>query len=574
MDRIKENWFISMKRADFKGIGEMFNISPILARIIRNRDIVEYRDIDLYLNGTISDLHDGMLMKDMDVAVDILKEKILNQELIRIIGDYDVDGVNSTFILEEGLKKLGANVDTDIPDRILDGYGLSQVLIDRALEDNIDTIITCDNGIAAYDEIAYGKSMGLTIIVTDHHKVPYIDVGGEREYLTPPADAIVNPYSLGCLYNFKGLCGAAIAYKVMEALHEVMNENPEDVDYLIENVALATICDVMDLINENRIFVTQGLEMLRRTKNHGLRALMDINEINPKYISAYHVGFIIGPCLNASGRLDTAKKALKLLNSASYEEALKYATELKTLNESRKEMTARGVENAISLIENTSILDDRVLVVYLEDCHESIAGIIAGRIRERYHKPTFILTDGDGFVKGSGRSIDSYHMFDELCRCRALLIKFGGHRLAAGLSLLKKDIDAFRKILNETCKLTEDDLMEKIAIDMELPFKHATIKLTEELKKLEPFGKGNKTPLFAVRNVKISNPAILGKEGNVLRFQARDAYGTYIDGVYFGEAKKCLQYIDEKDEISLTYYPKINEYMGESRLQIVMRNYK
>jgi len=574
MDKIKENWFISMKKADFKGIGEMFNISPILARIIRNRDIIEHHDIDLYLNGTINDLYDGMLLKDMGVAVDILKEKIQNKESIRIIGDYDVDGVNSTYILEEGLRKLGAKVDTDIPDRIADGYGLNPVLIDRALEDNVDTIITCDNGIAAYDEIAYGKSMGLTIIVTDHHKVPYIDVGGEREYLMPPADAVVNPYGLGCTYEFKGLCGAAIAYKVIEALYEVMNENPEDVDYLIENVALATICDVMDLINENRIFVIQGLEMLRRTKNLGLKALMAINDIDPKYISAYHVGYIIGPCLNASGRLDTAKKALKLLNSTTYEEALGYANELKQLNENRKEMTAKGVENAISIIENSSINDHKVLVVYLEDCHESIAGIIAGRIRERYYKPTFILTDGEGFVKGSGRSIDGYHMFDELCKCRALLIRFGGHRLAAGLSLKRENIDELRNVLNETCQLTHEDLTEKITIDMELPFQYATIELTEELKKIEPFGKGNKTPLFAARNVRISNPGIFGKDENVLRFQAKDQYGTSVDGVYFGEARKCLDYITSKGEVSITYYPKINEYMGEVRLQIVMKNYK
>ena len=386
-----EKWFVTMKKADFRAIGEKYRISPILARLIRNRDVIGDKAVDFYLNGTIADLYDGMLMKDMDRAVEILTEKICGGEAIRVIGDYDIDGVNATYILQEGLSRLGADVDTDIPDRIKDGYGLNRQLIDRAIEDGIDTIITCDNGIAAAEEITYGKSQGLTIIVTDHHEVPFLDAGGEKEYLLPQADAVVDPHRPDCEYPFKGLCGAAVAYKVVEALYEVMQRDVDDIDYLMENVAIATVGDVMDLCGENRVFVRQGLEMLKRTRNEGLKALIECTQVPAERLNAYHIGFVIGPCINAGGRLDTAKRALELLCAKNRREAVMLAEDLKALNDSRKEMTEKGVAQAVEQIETTSLKDDKVLVVYLQDCHESIAGIIAGRIRERYYRPVFIL---------------------------------------------------------------------------------------------------------------------------------------------------------------------------------------
>ena len=421
-----EKWFVSMKKADFNGIAERYHVSPILARLIRNRDLMTDEEIGFYLNGTIADLYDGMLMRDMDKAVEILAEKIRGGEAIRVIGDYDIDGVNATYVLQEGISKLGGEVDTDIPDRIRDGYGLNKMLIDRALEDGIDTIVTCDNGIAAAEEIAYGKQKGLTIIVTDHHEVPYLEAGGVKEYLLPQADAVVDPHRVDCEYPFKGLCGAAVAYKLVEALYEVMQKDVDDIDYLMENVAIATVGDVMDLTGENRIFVKQGLEMLKRTGNLGLRALIECTGVPVDRLSAYHIGFVLGPCINASGRLDTAKRALELLNAPNRREAVMLAEDLKALNDSRKEMTEKGVEQAVEQIENTSLKEDKVLVVYLPECHESIAGIIAGRIKERYYRPTFVLTQGEEGVKGSGRSIESYNMFEEMCRCRALFTKLGG----------------------------------------------------------------------------------------------------------------------------------------------------
>ena len=506
-----EKWFLTMKKADFNSIARKYHISPITARLIRNRDVIGDEAIDFYLNGTIADLYDGMLMQDMDKAVEILAEKIGEEKQIRIIGDYDIDGVNATYILQEGLSGLGAHVDTDIPDRIKDGYGLNIDLINRALDDGVDTIITCDNGIAAADEIAYGKKNGLTVIVTDHHEVPYVEMNGEKEYLLPMADAVVDPHRADCGYPFKGLCGAAVAYKLIEALYNIMQRDPEDVDYLMENVAIATVGDVMDLTGENRIFVKQGLEMLKRTKNQGLKALIECTGIDVERLSAYHIGFVLGPCINASGRLDTAKRALELLNAKTRREAVMLAEDLKALNDSRKEMTEKGVEEAVQMIESTSLKDDKVLVVYLPDCHESIAGIIAGRIKERYYRPTFVLTKAEEGVKGSGRSIESYDMFAQMCRCRALFTKFGGHKLAAGLSLEEGNVERFRETINDLADLTEEDLQMKVSIDMLLPFPYITEQLIGELQLLEPFGKGNTKPLFAERNLRVIGPRIFGK---------------------------------------------------------------
>ncbi len=569
-----EKWFIAMKKADFNRIAEKYHISPITARLIRNRDIIGDDAIDFYLNGTIADLYDGMLMKDMDRAVDILAEKIREEKRIRVIGDYDIDGVNATYILQEGLSGLGADVDTDIPDRIKDGYGLNKMLIDRALDEGIDTIITCDNGIAAADEIAYGKAHGLTVIVTDHHEVPYIEISEEKEYILPPADAVVDPHRSDCGYPFKGLCGAAVAYKLIEALYNVMQRDPEDVDYLMENVAIATVGDVMDLTGENRIFVKQGLEMLKYTHNPGLKALIECTGINVERLNAYHIGFVIGPCINASGRLDTAKRALELLNARSRREAVMLAEDLKALNDSRKEMTEKGVEEAVQLIETTSLKEDKVLVVYLPDCHESIAGIIAGRLKERYYRPVFVLTKAEEGVKGSGRSIETYDMFAQMCRCRALFTKFGGHKLAAGLSLEEENVQRFRETINALADLSEEDLQMKVSIDMCLPFPYITEKLIRELELLEPFGKGNPKPLFAEKNLRVIRPAIFGKNRNVLKCRLEDSSGNQMEAVYFGDVETCLAQMEKKPVMSFTYYPTVNEYMGRRTLQLTIVNYQ
>ena len=573
-----EKWFVAMKKADFNGIAEKYQISPIIARLMRNRDVIGDEAIDFYLNGTVEDLYDGLLMKDMDRAVDILKEKIEEGKKIRVIGDYDIDGVNATYILQQGLAGLGADVDTDIPDRIKDGYGLNQMLIDRALEDDVDTIITCDNGIAAMSEIAYGKENGMTIVVTDHHEIPYLEENGEKKYLLPPADAVVNPHRADCEYPFKGLCGAAVAYKLVEVLYRVSGKSEQEVDHLqeslMENVAIATIGDVMDLVGENRVFVKKGLELLKTTKNEGLHALMQCTGVDTANLNTYHIGFVIGPCINAGGRLDTAKRALELLNASNRREAVTLAADLKELNDSRKEMTEEGVEEAVRQIESSSWKDDQVLVVYLPECHESIAGIIAGRIKERYYRPTFVLTKGETGVKGSGRSIEAYDMFAEMSRCRELFTKFGGHKLAAGFSLEEENVEVFRKRINELADLTEEDLQMKVSIDMRLPFPYINEELIHELKILEPFGKGNGKPLFAESKLRVIQPRIFGKNRNVLKCRLEDQQGNQMEAVYFGEVEDCLRQMEKKQIMSFTYYPSINEYMGRRTIQLTIVNYQ
>lgn len=567
-----------MKKADFNGIAEKYQISPIIARLMRNRDVIGDEAIDFYLNGTVEDLYDGLLMKDMDRAVDILKEKIEEGKKIRVIGDYDIDGVNATYILQQGLAGLGADVDTDIPDRIKDGYGLNQMLIDRALEDDVDTIITCDNGIAAMNEIAYGKEQGMTIVVTDHHEVPYLEENGEKKYLLPPADAVVDPHRADCEYPFKGLCGAAVAYKLVEVLYRVSGKSEQEVEHLqeslMENVAIATIGDVMDLVGENRVFVKKGLELLKTTKNEGLHALMQCTGVDTSNLNTYHIGFVIGPCINAGGRLDTAKRALELLNASNRREAVTLAADLKELNDSRKEMTEEGVEEAVRQIESSSWKDDQVLVVYLPECHESIAGIIAGRIKERYYRPTFVLTKGETGVKGSGRSIEAYDMFAEMSRCRELFTKFGGHKLAAGLSLEEENVEVFRKRINELANMTEEDLQMKVSIDMRLPFPYINEELIHELKILEPFGKGNGKPLFAESKLRVIQPRIFGKNRNVLKCRLEDQQGNQMEAVYFGEVEDCLQQMEKKQIMSFTYYPTVNEYMGKRTIQLTIVNYQ
>lgn len=587
---MKERWVLLRKGADFAGIGKKFHISPRLACLIRNRDIVGDEQIENYLYGTIADLGDGMLMKDMDRAVEILMEKIREGAPIRIIGDYDIDGVCATYILLEGLKGLGAVADTDIPDRITDGYGLNRHLIDRAFEAGTDTIITCDNGIAAAEEIAYGKGLGMTVIVTDHHEVPFDEEDGEKKYHLPPADAVVDPKRTDCSYPFKGLCGAAVAYKLMEALYEAMGKDSSDIDYLMEEVAFATVGDVMDLTGENRIFVRQGLEMLQSTSNLGLRALMECTGIDRKAVNTYHIGFVLGPCLNASGRLDTAKRALALLEAGSKQEADVLAGDLKALNDSRKEMTEEAVRQAAEQVEHTEAGRQKVLVLYLPDCHESLAGIVAGRIRERYCRPVFVITDSGEMAKGSGRSIEAYHMYEEMNKCRNLFVKFGGHKLAAGLTLKKENIEKFRQDINAVCTLTETDMTEKVSIDMQMPFSCVTEELLEELKLLEPFGKGNTKPVFAEKNVSIVSCRLIGKNRNMLRMRLCDGAGTDMDAVYFGDAVGFLEEVGgrygktvrdhffedgyRRIRLSVTYYPGVNEYMGQKTMQIVVTHYQ
>ena len=585
-----ENWVLLRKGADFQHISEKFHISPRVASLIRNRDVIGDDAIEKYLNGTIADLYDGMLMKDMDKAVAVLGEKIKENVKIRIIGDYDIDGIQSTYILLEGFRMLGADVDSDIPDRMKDGYGLNRNLIDRALEADVDTIITCDNGIAAAEEIAYAKSMGMTVVVTDHHEVPYTEIGGERRYILPEADAVVDPKQEDCTYPFKGLCGAAVAYKLVEALMEAMGKDAEDADYLMENVAIATIGDVMDLVDENRIFVKQGLDMLKRTENLGLKALMGCTGVNVDKLSPYHIGFVIGPCMNASGRLDTAKRALELLEAKKVAEADLLAGDLKALNDSRKDMTAQAVEEAFIQVENSELKNADVLVVYLPECHESLAGIVAGRIREKYYRPVFVLTKGAEGLKGSGRSIETWHMYEGLNRVKHLLSKFGGHKMAAGLSMPEENLEQFRKEINEKSGITPEDLNEKIAIDMQLPFECVNEKFIGELAVLEPFGKGNARPVFAERQVQVESARILGKNKNVLKLQVKDLHGTRMDAMYFGDVNTFVEYVREKFGdiacecllhghghgivMAFTYYPDINEYQGVRTPQIVIQNYK
>lgn len=565
---------VAAKRADFKGIGERFGIDQVTARIIRNRDVIGEKAIEKYLHGSRKDFYSPWLLKDMEKAVAILQEKIENRNRIRIIGDYDIDGVMSTYILLESLQGLGCDVDMMIPNRITDGYGINEHLIEQAWQEGRDTIITCDNGIAAVTQIRKAKDLGMTVIVTDHHEVPFEDLEGGRKEILPPADAIVNPKQKACSYPFAGLCGAVVAMKVMEALYEKMAPEVDLVDKMLPFAGIATIGDVMDLQDENRILVKEGLQRLHHTTNLGLQELIRVNNLEPENISPYHIGFILGPCLNASGRLDTAKRALQLLLADSREEAAVLAGDLKNLNESRKEMTAQGLEKAIEQVESTSMMEDTVLVVFLPECHESLAGIIAGRLRERYHKPSFVLTRGEEGVKGSGRSIESYSMYEKLCECKEYLTKFGGHPMAAGLSLEEENVERFRRKLNEQSGLTEEDLVEKVTIDVPMPIYYIRKDLVQELSLLEPFGKGNEKPLFAQKNLWISQMRVFGKNRNVVKMRLTDENGYPMDGVYFGNGDEFVEEGRGKRKISIVYYPDINMYQGRESLQVIIRHYQ
>ena len=568
-----EKWVVAAKKADFNQIGQQFHIDPVIARLIRNRDVVGEEKIREYLLGTVEEIPSPWLMKDMEKAVDILERKIQQQAKIRIIGDYDIDGVTSTYILLKGLTRIGANVDTYIPDRVADGYGIHEHLIDRAGEDGIDTIVTCDNGIAAAAEIQMAKDKGMTVIVTDHHEIPYREENGERQVILPPADAILNPKQYDCPYPNKNLCGAVVAFKYITALYERFGVPEKELEDYYELAAIATVGDVMDLQGENRILVKEGLRRLKETKNPGLQELIRANALEDAKITAYHIGFVLGPCINASGRLDTAARSLQLLNAQTIEEAAKLAGDLTALNQSRKALTEKGKEEAIRLIETTDLKNDRVLVVYLPDCHESLAGIIAGRLREKYHKPAFVLTRGETSAKGSGRSIESYSMYEELVKCADLIVQFGGHPMAAGLSIKEENIEAFRRQLNENCTLTEEDLRPKIVIDVPMPVSYITKELVEQISLLEPFGKGNTKPVFAQKGLRVLDSSILGKNKNVVKVKLLDPQGVPMEGIYFGEAEEFAGFLKEHDTIAVTYYPEINRFRGRESLQIIIQNY-
>ncbi len=564
-------WLERRISGDFAAMAQRFSITPMLARMIVNRGVTDEEEMETFLRG--GELCDPHLMKDLDLAVEILTEKIRAGKKIRIIGDYDIDGVSATYILLKGISRAGGIADVAIPDRERDGYGVNVHLIDQAAEAGADTILTCDNGIAATDAIRHGKEMGLTMIVTDHHDIPYIEDATGRHEVIPSADAVVNPKQKDCPYPYKGLCGAVVAWKVVQALYEAMGIPAAEADVFYENAAFATIGDVMDLNGENRTIVRKGLKALMQTENYGMRALILQSGLSGRELTAYHVGFVLGPCINASGRLDTAKRSLELLLSESEGEAAKAASELVALNESRKEMTRRGVMAAEELVEKEGMQKNRVLGVYLPDCHESLAGIIAGRLRESHHRPTYVLTKGEDCVKGSGRSIEEYSMYDELTKVSDLLLKFGGHPMAAGFSLEQQNIDEFFRRLEEGCTLTEEELRKKIRFDMVLPFGYVNERLVEEISLLEPFGKGNPKPLFALSNVRITAKRLLGKNRNVLKLTLAEG-GVSFDAVCFSDPEERLSYIEEKgsEDFSILYYPQINEFRGERSIQLVLED--
>ena len=578
------------KGADFKGIGNKFHIDPVTARIIRNREVIGDEEIHSFLAGTLQELPDVHLMQDLDLLVELLDQKINEKAKIRIIGDYDIDGVMSSYILYRALTRCGAQVDVAIPNRITDGYGLNRNLITEALECGVDTILTCDNGIAAIEEIAYAKEAGMTVLVTDHHEIPFKDVDGERIYMRSEADAIVNPHQKTCTFPYKDLCGAGVAWAVIVALYEKNNIEQREVEDLLEFVAFATVGDIMSLTGLNRILVKEGLKRIHHTTNIGMRALVSQCGLLPEQIDTYHFGFVLGPCINAAGRLDTARRALRLFISESPEEAAEIAEELVVLNEERKEMTRQGVEEAKQLVEEGGYEKDPVLILYLPDVHESIAGIIAGRIRECYYRPTFILTKAEDGVKGSGRSTEEYSMYEQMCKCSNLLTKFGGHPMAAGLSLPEENVELFRKQMNENCPFRAEEIVQTIHIDVPMPVDYVTNALVEEFSILAPFGKDNPRPVFADRNLKISRMWVIGKNQNVLRMTLVSEQGRPLSAIYFGDIEAMRTYLVEQYgtqevekafhgrennmQISIVYSPKINTYKDSETLQFEIQYYR
>lgn len=571
-------------------MAKKYGIDPLIARIIRNRDIIDEKEITEYLYGGKEALHNPHLLKDVDKAAEIIAEGIAGKKAMRIIGDYDIDGVNATYILLEGIRRCGGNVDAAIPDRMKDGYGINEHLIEQALSDGKELLITCDNGIAAIDEINFAKEKGMTVVVTDHHEIPYRNTEQGKEFLRSNADAIVNPKQKDCLYPCKGICGAVVAWKLVQVLYERMDISVKEADDFIENAGFATVGDVMDLTGENRILVKLGLKALEHTKNPGMKALIAKNKLSDKPLSAYHIGFVLGPCINASGRLDTAKRSLELLLEKDTVKASALAGELVELNESRKYMTQQETQKALEQIEKEGQEKDKVLVVYLPECHESLAGIIAGRIREVYQKPVFVLTKGEEGVKGSGRSIEAYSMFDKMTEVAELFTKYGGHPMAAGLSMREEDIDKLREQLNQKAELSEEDMAEVVRLDAVLPMSYFTVDTIRQLSVLEPCGKSNTKPVFADRNIKITRANIVGVNRNVLKLHLLDSRGNPVAGVYFGEVEKFLSFLSEKfgrEEVdaamhgrensiqfAAVYEPSVDTYGGRESVQAIIRRFR
>lgn len=562
-------WMMYAKKADFNGIGKQYGISPVTARIIRNRDVVGDEALTRYLRGTLKDLYSPHLLLHMDDAVALLAEKIQGGSAVRIVGDYDIDGVCSTYLLYRALKRVGAKVDYEIPDRVKDGYGINEQIIEAAAADGVDTVLTCDNGIAAVSQIARAKELGMTVIVTDHHDILCED-GKE---MVPLADVIVNPKQAACQYPWKQICGAVVAWKLVQALYERFGVPAAEWEEMIEFAAIATVGDVMRLQDENRIIVKEGLRRVCRTKSVGLKKLVEKNNLDICHLSAYHIGFVIGPCLNAGGRLQTAKLALSMLLCEDEAEADRMAQELKELNDTRKTMTQEGIDAAALLVEE-KYMQDKVLVVYLPDCHESLAGIIAGRLRERYHKPSLVLTRAEDGVKGSGRSIEGYHMFESLVEVKHLLTKFGGHPMAAGLSLREEDVEQLRLELNRNARLTEEDFIPKVWIDVPMPIEYISEPLIGELELLEPFGQGNEKPQFAQKHLHIRSTRVLGKNRNAVKLSLVSESGTAMDGMVFGNGDEFVEEMGQRRVIDIIYYPTINEYNGNRNFQIVIKEYQ
>lgn len=569
-----QKWRVYSKKADFDAIGSRFNIDPVTARIIRNRDVTDMENVDMYLNGTLDRLHDPMMMKDMDKAVSVIASSIRDNKHIRIIGDYDIDGICSIYILFKGLKICGADVDYEVPDRIADGYGINENLIKQAYEAGVEVIITCDNGIAAASQIDYANELGMTVVITDHHDVPYEETDNGRRYIIPKAAAVVDPKQNDCRYPFKMLCGAGIAYKFIDCMVKEFQTGDSVMPELLQFAAIATVGDIVDLLDENRIIVKEGLKLIANTENYGLNALMSVTGVSRESINAYHIGFVLGPCLNASGRLDSAKRALKMLVTDDRAEAERHAGELKDLNEERKKLTSEAVDKAVDMVENSSLKDDKVLVIFLPDCHESIAGIVAGRIREKYYKPVIVLTRGEQEAKGSARSIESYNMFEKLSECKDLFTRFGGHPMAAGLSLPEENIPEFRRRINEHCNLNEEDLTETVWIDVPMPLEYINEKLILELGGLEPFGKANPKPVFADKNISIRNIRAIGKDKQYTRMTIAKDSGMVIDAVGFFPCTELETVYNKNGRISCTYYPEINEFRDKKQIQVCVTGYR
>ena len=569
-----QKWRVYSKKADFDAIGSRFNIDPVTARIIRNRDVTDMENVDMYLNGTLDRLHDPMMMKDMDKAVSVIASSIRDNKHIRIIGDYDIDGICSIYILFKGLKICGADVDYEVPDRITDGYGINENLIKQAYEAGVEVIITCDNGIAAASQIDYANELGMTVVITDHHDVPYEETDNGRRYIIPKAAAVVDPKQNDCRYPFKMLCGAGIAYKFIDCMVKEFQTGDSVMPELLQFAAIATVGDIVDLLDENRIIVKEGLKLIANTGNYGLNALMAVTGVSRESINAYHIGFVLGPCLNASGRLDSAKRALKMLVTDDRAEAERHAGELKDLNEERKKLTSEAVDKAVDMVENSSLKDDKVLVIFLPDCHESIAGIVAGRIREKYYKPVIVLTRGEQEAKGSARSIESYNMFEKLSECKDLFTRFGGHPMAAGLSIPEENIPEFRRRINEHCNLSEEDLTETVWIDVPMPLEYINEKLILELGGLEPFGKANPKPVFADKNISIRNIRAIGKDKQYTRMTIAKDSGIVIDAVGFFSCTELETVYNKNGRISCTYYPEINEFRDKKQIQVCVTGYR